>query len=110
MRQSGFLAAACGYALEHHVERLAEDHRNAERLAKGLAEIREVIMKGQATNMVFAQFPQDDCLALEAFLAKRGMLTQIGCESRFVTHLDITTGDIDAFVGAVKQYYATRPA
>lgn len=109
MRQSGFLAAACLYALDHHIDRLAEDHLNAERLAKGLADIREVAVKGQATNMVFTQFPQHDCVPLEAFLAERGMLAQVMCESRFVTHLDITTSDIDAFVGAVKHYFATRP-
>ena len=39
MRQAGIIAAACLYALDHHVERLAEDHANARRLAEGLAEI-----------------------------------------------------------------------
>jgi threonine aldolase len=105
MRQSGFLAAACLYALEHHVDRLAEDHRHAERLAAGLGDIPEVQVKGQATNMVFAAFPEGDCVPLEAFLARRGMLAQVVCESRFVTHLDVSAGDVDAFVGAVKDYF-----
>ena len=108
MRQSGFLAAACLYALEHHVERLAEDHGNAERLAAGLADIQEVTVTGQATNMVFARFQPQDCVPLEAFLTGRGMLAQIVEAARFVTHLDITTRDVDAFVEAVKQYFTTQ--
>jgi threonine aldolase len=54
MRQSGILAAACLYALEHNVERLADDHANATRLAAGLAGIAPVKVLSQATNMVFA--------------------------------------------------------
>lgn len=108
MRQSGFLAAACLYALKHNVDRLAEDHLNAERLAKGLAGIQEIAVKGQATNMVFAQFPPPDCVPLEAYLAERGILAQIRYEARFVTHLDVTASDMEAFVGAVKHYFATR--
>jgi threonine aldolase len=108
MRQSGYLAAACLYALEHHVERLAEDHRNAERLAEGLAGIQEVAVQGQATNMVFARFPPAHCAPLQAFLAERGMLTQMVYESRFVTHLDVAASDIAAFVGAVESYFTLR--
>ena len=106
MRQSGFLAAACLYAFEHHFQRLAEDHRNAERLARGLGGIPQVTVQGQATNMVFARFPEQHCLPLQAHLAERGMLTQVVYESRFVTHLDVTEADIDRFVGAVRQYFA----
>ena len=106
MRQSGFLAAACLYAFDHHYQRLAEDHRNAERLAQGLRGIPEVTVQGQATNMVFAQFPTAHCLPLQASLAGRGILTQVVYESRFVTHLDVTEADIDTFVAAVKQYFA----
>ena len=105
MRQSGFLAAACLYAFEHHFERLAEDHRNAERLARGLAGIPQVSVQGQATNMVFARFPEPDCEALQAHLAGRGMLTQVVYEARFVTHLDVTEADVDRFVAAVRQYF-----
>jgi len=106
MRQSGFLAAACLYAFDHHYQRLAEDHRNAERLARGLGDIPEVTVQGQATNMVFARFPAEHCLPLEAFLSGRGILTQVVYDSRFVTHLDVTAADIDLFVAALKQYFA----
>ncbi|SNT63048.1 L-threonine aldolase [Streptosporangium subroseum] len=106
MRQSGLLAAACLYALEHNVDRLAEDHANAEHLARGLAEIDEVRVQSQATNMVFAQFPQAHCAALEASLKECGILTQMLYASRFVTHMDVKQADIDMFVSAVKAYFA----
>jgi threonine aldolase len=106
MRQSGFLAAACLYALEHHYERLAEDHFNAELLAQGLAGIAEVTVVGQATNMVFARFPQQHCRPLEAHLAERGILTQVVYDSRLVTHLDVTAADVATYLGAVKQYFS----
>ena len=106
MRQSGVLAAACLYALEHNVDRLAEDHANAGHLAKGLASIGQVEVLSQATNMVFAQFPQEHWVPLEAFLKERGILTQMVYTSRFVTHLDLSRADIDTFVDAVKAYFA----
>ncbi|WP_028221714.1 low-specificity L-threonine aldolase [Paraburkholderia oxyphila] len=105
MRQSGVLAAACLYALDHNVTRLADDHANAARLAAGLAQIDEVKVASQATNMVFAQFPQADCAPLEAWLKERGILTQMLYASRFVTHLDVSAADIDTFVAAVKDYF-----
>jgi threonine aldolase len=106
MRQSGVLAAACLYALDHNVERLAEDHANAKHLADGLAQIDQVKVQSQATNMVFAQFPQEHCAPLEAWLSERGMLTQMLYASRFVTHMDVSRADIDTFLLAVKAYFA----
>jgi threonine aldolase len=108
MRQSGILAAACLYALEHNVERLADDHANAARLADGLAEIAPVKVLSQATNMVFAQFPEADCAPLEAWLKERGILTQMLYASRFVTHCDVSRDDIDTFVDAVGAYFAQQ--
>lgn len=105
MRQSGYLAAACLYALEHHLERLAEDHANAERLARGLAAI-DGVEADQATNMVFARFPPDVCPGLQARLAERGILAQIAPATRFVTHLDVDAVGIDVVVDAVRGYFA----
>jgi threonine aldolase len=110
MRQSGILAAACLYALDHNVERLADDHENAARLAAGLARIEPVKVLSHATNMVFAQFPEADCAPLEAWLKERGMLTQMLYASRFVTHCDVSRADIDAFIDAVGAYFAQRRA
>ena len=106
MRQAGVLAGACLYALDHNVERLAEDHDNAAHLAAGLAQIDQVTVQSQATNMVFAQFPQEHCAPLEAWLKERGILTQMLYASRFVTHMDVSRADIDTFVVAVKDYFA----
>jgi len=110
MRQSGILAAACLYALDHHYERLAEDHANAERLARGLAGIAEIKGVLQATNMVFVQFPNEHCTALEAWLKERGILIQALYNSRLVTHLDVSSADIDTAVEAVKSYFLDRAA
>jgi threonine aldolase len=108
MRQAGVLAAACLYALDHNVERLAEDHANAAHLAAGLAQIEQVKVQSQATNMVFAKFPRQDWAPLEAWLKERGILTQMVYASRFVTHMDVSRADIDTFVAAVKGYFAAR--
>jgi threonine aldolase len=108
MRQSGILAAACLYALEHNFERLADDHTNAAHLADGLARTGQVKVLSHATNMVFAQFPEADCAPLEAWLKERGILTQILYASRFVTHCDVSHDDIDTSVDAVGAYFAQR--
>ncbi|MCA8335731.1 low-specificity L-threonine aldolase [Burkholderia multivorans] len=110
MRQSGILAAACLYALDHNVERLADDHANAAHLAEGLARIEPVKVLSQATNMVFAQFPEADCAPLEAWLKARGILTQMLYASRFVTHCDLSRAHIDTFIDAVGAYFAQRRA
>lgn len=106
MRQSGFLAAAGLYALEHHIERLADDHTNAARLAAGLADTPHVTVLGHATNMVFARFPDEHCAPLQAFLNERGLLALITPESRFVTHLDVDAEGIARFINAIKDYFA----
>ena len=74
LRQSGVLAAACLYALEHNVDRLADDHDNARQLAEGLRGIAGVRVLSQDTNMVFAQFEPARCEALTAALAADGIL------------------------------------
>src|SRR6202521_3471572 len=53
MRQAGICAAACSFALEHHVDRLAEDHANARALARGLAQIQGIEVQEPETNLVF---------------------------------------------------------
>ncbi|WP_427185006.1 low-specificity L-threonine aldolase [Bordetella bronchialis] len=108
MRQSGILAAACRHALAHHVDRLAEDHANAERLARGLRDVAEIAVLRQSTNMVFVEFPADHCDALTAHAEARGVLMKAvyGGGTRLVTHLDISRADIDTVVATVKDYFA----
>ena len=105
MRQSGYLAAACIYALENNVERLANDHANAARLAAGLGEVSALTVTAQATNVVFLNVPDAHARPLEEFLKQRGMLMQGVYAARLVTHLDVSRDDIDAFVAAVKDYF-----
>ncbi|WP_250509071.1 low-specificity L-threonine aldolase [Caballeronia sp. GACF4] len=108
MRQAGVIAAACLYALDHHVDALAEDHDNAARLAEGLKQIDGIGIQSHATNMVFARIPEAHCAPLEAYLKERGILTQMLYASRFVTHRDVSREDIDTFIGAVKDYFAAH--
>ncbi|CUI43559.1 low-specificity L-threonine aldolase [Achromobacter sp. 2789STDY5608621] len=106
LRQSGVLAAACLYALEHNVERLAEDHANARLLADGLRGIVGVRVLSQDTNMVFAEFEPARCEALTAALAADGILMRAvyGGPTRLVTHLDVSAADVRRVVEAVARH------
>jgi len=90
MRQAGILAAAGLYALEHNVARLAEDHANAERLARGIG------APAPQTNMVFI----DSKPGLVEHLAKHGVIVLPGARLRLVTHLDVDTAGIDRAIAA----------
>ncbi|MEO7063177.1 MAG: low-specificity L-threonine aldolase [Dokdonella sp.] len=91
MRQSGILAAAALYALDHHVTRLAEDHARAARLAAGLRGIDGITVVSQSTNMVFIDVDPGRLRALEAHLQAHGVRASIGYlpNVRLVTHLDV---------------------
>ena len=90
MRQAGVLAAAGLYALEHNVARLAEDHANAARLAKGLAELGYEMGPAQ-TNMVFGCGLD----GLPGHLEKHAVRVLPGPRMRLVTHLDVDAAAID---------------
>lgn len=114
MRQAGVLAAAGIYALEHHVDRLAEDHRNARRLAQGLSGIEGVDVDADAvqTNMTFMHVAADKADSLREWLAGQGVRIGSGNAVRLVTHLDVDAADIDRVVDAIGEFFATsrRPA
>ncbi|MCC5884462.1 MAG: low-specificity L-threonine aldolase [Halomonas sp.] len=105
MRQAGVLAAACRHAFEHHVERLAEDHENARRLAEGLRALPEVEIRACDTNMVFMAVPEAHCRSLQDHLESRGILVAVGPVTRLVTHLDVSGKDIERVVAAVNDYF-----
>lgn len=108
MRQAGVLAAAGLYALEHNVERLAEDHRRARQLAEGLAEVKGLHCNpaDTHTNMVWARV-QDPAraAALPGFLAQRGIRILGGDTLRLVTHRDIDDAAIAALLAACREYF-----
>ena len=109
MRQVGILAAAGLYALEHNVERLAEDHANAERLARGLAALGLKVEPVQ-TNMVFVAIPPESAAALKQHLDAAGVVTLGGAKMRLVTHLDVDAADIDRAVEAFGAFFRLRTA
>jgi len=94
MRQSGLLAAAAAHALEHHVERLAEDHHHAQRLCEGLTEAGFAV-KPPETNMVYVTV--DDAPRWQDALGERGVLCfwVSPTELRLVTHLDVDGAGIE---------------
>lgn len=108
MRQAGLLAAAASYALDHHVERLAQDHALARRLADGLAGIPELQVVAPDTNIVFVDFVGETRERMEALLkslASRGIEANTGMyRLRFVTHMDVDAQGIDRTVDAVREY------
>ena len=106
MRQAGVLAAACLYAMDHHIAGLAEDHANAARLAAGLGQLEALTVDSLATNMVFIKVPADRCAELQAHLAAAGVLAAITPLSRFVLHRDVSAAGIDRTIQAVKGFFA----
>ena len=105
MRQAGVIAACGQYALEHNIERLAEDHRRAHRLAEGIADI-EALQVQQHTNMVFLHPPAADLEPLRQYLEQRGI--NMGHQApriRLVTHLDIDDDGIERSIAAIRGYY-----
>jgi threonine aldolase len=107
MRQAGILAAAGIHALQHNVERLAEDHENAELLSSGLAHIEELLVSQARTNILFVTPPKGSAPALREALAAEGILIGGGNVLRLVTHLDVTSEDVERTVVAFKRFFAT---
>ncbi len=106
MRQSGILAAAALYALDHHVERLADDHRRAARLADGLRGIDGIRIVAHHTNMVFIEVDAARLRALDGHLQQRDVRASIGYlpNVRLVTHLDIDDAAIERAIDAFRGF------
>jgi threonine aldolase len=105
MRQAGVIAAAALHALDHHVERLADDHANARRLAAGLAEIGGVRIDAERVETNIVVFDVHDAFGV------CGRLWELGVQVapfgpgrlRAVTHLDVDAADIDQALAAFRQ-------
>ena len=95
MRQTGVLAAAALYALDHHVERLADDHAKARRLADGLQGLPGVTVQPPQTNIVFVDLVPDKAPGVVDRLRERGVLATGLYRLRLVTHLDVSQSDIE---------------
>jgi threonine aldolase len=109
MRQAGIIAAAGIYALDHHIERLKEDHQNAKRLALGLKKLKGVSIDPEQveTNIIIFNIVEPGMTApqMAEAMKKNGVLihpiskTQI----RLVTHLDVSSEDIEKALKAFKK-------
>lgn len=106
MRQVGLLAAAADFALDHHVERLADDHAMAKRLAQGLQGIAGLRVRSAQTNIVFVDVDGGQGPALLEYLKSRGVLATGLIGLRFVTHLDVDAAGIDHTVACVRAFFA----
>lgn len=115
MRQAGLLAAGGRYALENNIDRLADDHANAQRLADSLAEIDGVDIVARNTNMVFASFsaavassPVPNAAAFGQAMADHGVvLSMQDGVTRMVCHIGIAETDVDTVVAAVRSCLAS---
>jgi threonine aldolase len=102
LRQSGILAAACLHALDHHVERLAEDHRHAQLLSRGLAELPGVDIDPDTVETNIVIFGVRDAPWLVSKLAGEVALTAVDPgHIRAVTHLDVDSDDVQRAVTAI---------
>jgi threonine aldolase len=104
MRQAGIVAAACLYALDHHVDRIAEDHARARRLAEGLTDAGvRLDLEQVETNFVQIDVGSDRAAAIERMKAN-GVLVSTTVHPtivRAVTHLDINDVDVERAIEAI---------
>jgi threonine aldolase len=108
MRQGGFLAAAALHALDHHIDRLADDHALARRLAEGLSGIDGLKVEAPQTNILFVDLTgaaKDRSAALLKHLADQGIQATGLYRLRFVTHLDVDGEGVDRATAAMREFF-----
>jgi threonine aldolase len=112
MRQAGVIAAAGLYALDHNVDRLAEDHANARVLAEGLAEIPGVRIDADRVETNIVLFEVDDGPGLAAELGEAGIeVSHFGPQRvRMVTHHDVDRAGCELAVSAIRDTLSARAA
>ncbi len=105
MRQTGILTAACLYALDHHLERLGEDHANARRLAQCLGDQGSFRVVPPETNIVMLDLLRYTAEESIGLLGKAGVkLSRFGPKRlRAVTHLDVTRADVERAAAIIEQ-------
>jgi threonine aldolase len=110
LRQAGLLAACALHALDHHVDRLGEDHVHARRLADGLHGIDGLSVKSADTNIVFVDVADGRGPALLDFLKSQGVLATGLIGLRFVTHLDVDSAGIDHAIASIRRFFSEAPS
>ena len=107
LRQAGICAAACLYALDHNVERLAEDHENARTLARGLAQIPGIEVELPETNLVFFDTSGTELEAQELAARVRRRGVQISVmgrnRARACLHLGVGRADVGVAIAAIRE-------
>jgi threonine aldolase len=106
MRQTGMLAAAAIYALDHHIERLAQDHHLAQKLGMALSLIDGISVDPVHSNIVFVDLSgpaQAKAAGLLAHLQQHGILATGLYRLRFVTHLDVSS--VDRVIDVMTKYF-----
>ena len=106
MRQAGIIAAAGIYALQHHVDRLAEDHANAQILARGLADIDGIKVEPVETNLVFFDLSDLNISSstFNCMLMENGIRLKSADDFRMraVTHLDVSQSQIQETLSIIR--------
>lgn len=105
LRQSGILAAAALYGLEHNVPRMAEDHSNARRLANGLADLGIDVAEPES-NMVFCSPEGGTQPFIEAMAAEGVRIGVVAGRIRMVTHIGVSGADVEAVIAAARRVVA----
>jgi threonine aldolase len=111
MRQGGICAAACIYALDHHIDRLAEDHENARVLARGLAQIEGITVEEPETNLVFFDTSGTGMTASDIAARARALGISFSLSGKYriraCTHLDVSRAQVEEAVTAVRHAVGT---
>lgn len=105
MRQAGICAAACLYALDHNVTRLADDHARARRLAAALSQIAGITVQAPDTNLVFFNVEGTGLAAADLIARLRAhgiLMAMLGGRLRACTHLDIDDAMIDETIEVIR--------
>lgn len=109
LRQSGILAAAIDFALDHHIDRLAQDHEHAALLQMELSELSELQVESAHTNILYVSFGSVEiAIAAAKYLREQGIVIASGQRVRLVTHLDIARADVMSLVQNLKNFFKAQ--
>ncbi len=106
MRQAGVIAAAAHHALEHNVERLADDHANAARLAEGLRAIDGLTVDTPQTNIFYIHMDPAACDGLRAAMVREQIRATVGPHTRLVTHWNVSSDDVEKVIRVISAFFS----